>query len=402
MAAKPRRVAVVGWGGLPWRSRYPDKMYTELAYEATKRALDDAGLTIHDIDSSVHNAYCEVSMRQQIVDGFVNDYLGLRGKPAIRTTEGASSCRCIRVAYSEIASGMSDVVLVVAYMKSTDYIDPETLDRGEGAMWSQQMSTDQVWVGPLTILPMALSVHYLTTHMERFGSPTLEQLAKVSVKNHKNALVNPDAQVKLDVTVEDVLNSRIIAWPNTMYMCCLYGEGGQALILASEERAREITDTPIWITGVGSSTERMTQGMTREEFGRLLTIEQSGKRAYEMAGITNPLKEFDVAEVHDIFTGLEIMQYEELGFCELGEGGRLVDEGVTEKTGELPVNPSGGRTAAGHIGGVSGVYSVGQVALQLKEKAGEMQVPIKAGRGLVATIDGNCAHSDVVILERDR
>lgn len=120
-----------------------------------------------------------------------------------------------------------------------------------------------------------------------------------------------------------------------------------------------------------------------------------------MAGITSPLEELDVAEVHDLYSGLEILAYEELGFCPLGEGGRLIDEGVVEKEGTLPVNPSGGRVACGHIAGPSEVYSLGEVALQLREDAGQRQVKISRGKGLVQTIGGPGASlGAVVILER--
>jgi len=224
-------------------------------------------------------------------------------------------------------------------------------------------------------------------------------LGKASAKNHKNALVNPEAQLKINISPEDVMNSRIIAWPTTMYQCCLYSDGAAALILASEEKAKEITDTPIWISGIAVSsyyTARFESG----NIGRLIGVEEAGKRAYNMAGIKNPLNELDLMEIHDLVTGCEILMYEELGLCERGDGGRLIDEGKVEKDGILPVNPSGGRVAAGHVGGVSGIYSTACVVRQLKEQAGAMQVSIKNGRGLVEANDGLSGLVGVAILER--
>lgn len=397
-----RKVAVVGVGQLPFRSRYPDKLYIELAYEATKRALEDARISIQDIDSAVYSVYCEIMMRQQIADCQIHDYIGLSGKTGLRVAAGASTGgHAMRVAFAEVASGMSDVVLLLGVQKGSDVIDPVTMDRGEGLMMSQGLSADQIWLSQLTCLPPAMWAHIVVQHMEKYGNPTLEQMARVSVKNHKNALVNPFAQVKVDLTVEDVLNSRLIAWPSTMYMCCLYGECAAAVILASEEKAREITDKPIWVTGVGACNEQSVPEQPPERMGTMPAVSGAARMAYKMAGISNPIDELDLVELHDLITGIECLNYEDLGLCGPGECGRLIDEGITEKAGKLPVNPSGGRTACGHIAGVSGIYSIGEVALQLREEAGTRQVAIRKGRGLIETMgSGIASHAAVIVLER--
>jgi len=397
-----REVALIGVGQLPFRARYVEYDYRELAFLATRNVLADAGISIGEVDSAVYGIYSDLLMRQQTSDCMIHDYLGLRGKPGLRVTSGASTgAYALRAAYCEVASGLSDIVLLLGVQKSADLINPESGHRGEGIMMSESITHDVIWQHRYTPMPPAAWGVILIAHMEKYGGPTPEQIAKVSVKNHRNALVNPNAQLKMELTVEEVLNSRIIAWPTTMYECCLFSEGAAAVILAEAEKAKALCDKPIWIRGVGTCHETAIPDMSEEAIGRTLAISGAARQAYRMAGITSPLEELDVAEVHDLYSGLEILAYEELGFCPLGEGGRLIDEGVVEKEGTLPVNPSGGRVACGHIAGPSEVYSLGEVALQLRGDAGQRQVKISRGKGLVQTVGGPGASlGAVVILER--
>lgn len=394
-----RRVAIIGVGQLPFRTRYPDKMYTELAFDAVKAALEDACLTNKDIESAVYSVYCDALMRQSTSDLIIHDYLGLNGKPGVRVADGAaSSAYATRVGYNEVASGMSEIVLVVGVQKSQDVIDLQTMHRGDAIFQAESQTDDVIWENPFTIYPWGL---VLTAHIAKYHTPTEKQIAKVAVKNHHNAMDNPNAQLHMEVSLEDVLNSRIIGWPTTMYESCLYGESAAAIILASEERAKEITDKPIWIAGIGSCHHNSTTEMNLENAGKLWAVYGAAKQAYKMAGIHDPIHELDLIELNDLTAGIEIISYEELSLCPLGEGGRLVDEGKVEKTGQLPVNPSGGRIANGHIAGVSGVHSVGEVALHLREEAGRRQVKIRSGRGMVSTLGGGYAGlSAAVILGR--
>ena len=397
-----RRVAIVGLGCLPFRSRYPEHSAPELAFDATELALRDAGLEIADVDSAVYAIYSDMLMRQQTPETMIHEYLGMVGKPAVRITAGASTgTHAIKAAYADIAAGLSEVALVVGVQKSGDLINPETLHRGEGTMMSESITHDVIWQHPYTPFPPAAWGLILTAHMNRWGGPTEEQMARVSVKNHQNALRNPYAQLKLPLTVDQVLGWRLIAWPTTMYEACLFSEGGAAVILASSERVAALTEAPIWITGVGTSHDASAPRIDEEWFGRLASIHFATKAAYRMAGIQDPVSDLDVIELHDLFAGLEILAYEELGLSKVGEGGRLVDEGIVELTGSLPVNPSGGRLACGHIAGPSEVYSVAEVATQLRGQAGERQVRLQKGRGLVSAVGGQCASiAATIVLER--
>ena len=396
-----RRVAVVGVGQLPYRSRYADKTYLALAYEATKRALLDAKLETKDVDAVTYGIYCPVYLRQEQPDIFLQDYLGMQGKPSLRVSAGAATGGCaVYAAYNQVASGMADIVLLLAVQKASDPFDFYTKSRWDGYR-KTSMSGEMTWQkGVIAAGPVPIStVACLFPHLEKYGGPTEEQVAKVSVKNHQNALTNPNAQLKINLTVQDVLNSRIIAWPTTMYECCLYSDGAAALILASEEKAKAIADTPIWITGAATSYYSLHR-LEPHMLGRMLGVAEAAKRAYGQAGIKDPLNELDVIELQDLTSGLEIIAYEELGLCKLGEGGRLVDEGIVYKDGKLPVNPRGGCVACGHVAGVCEVSSMADVVLQLQERAGGIQVPIEKGKGLVETICGVVSMSSATIFER--
>lgn len=381
-----RRVAIVGVGQIPFRSRYPDKTLYELAFEAARRAFQDAGIAARDVDCAVYSVYADLLNRQTTPDVMLQEYLGLNGKSGVRVTDGAaSSAYAARVGYAEVASGLSDIVLVLGVQKCLDVYEPRTGHRPDAALTLESWTLDVTWELPYTVMPWGL---VLMAHMARYGTPTEQQIAKVAVKNHVNALKNPNAHLHIAVTEEEVLRSRLISWPTTMYEACLYGECAAAVVLTSEERARELSAKPVWVAGVGSCHHNCNTEMSLESAGRLWPVWGSAQQAYRMAGITDPLAQLDLVELNDLVSGIEILSYEELGLCPLGEGGRLVDEGVTEVGGALPVNPSGGRIAAGHIAGVSGVYSVGEVALQLRGDAGGRQVAIRRGRGLVSALGG--------------
>lgn len=396
-----RKVAIVGVGTVPWRSRYEDKTWLALGFEATKNALDDAHLVKEDIDLAIYSTFCELMLRQQIMCYIIHEYLGLQAKPSLRTNAaGAADIASLYTGFCEVASGMSDIVLILAIQKGQDLYCKETRSRGDGFLRGISFALDTTWfqqVVPGTAALMTAAL--LVPHMEKYGSPTLEQLARVSVKNHRNALVNPEAQLKIELSVEDVLNSRIIAWPTTMYQCCLYSDSAAALILASEEKAKEITDKPIWISGIAECSYPSMR-FEDSSLGRITGLDMAARKAYAMAGIKNPMNELDVAEIYDLISGVEILSYEELGFCGRGEGGRLIEEGIVEKSGTLPVNPTGGRVAAGHVGGVSAAYSTATVVRQLKEEAGTIQVPIRRGKGLVDCMDGYGSICGVAILQR--
>jgi acetyl-CoA acetyltransferase len=208
-------------------------------------------------------------------------------------------------------------------------------------------------------------------HMAKYGT-TKEQYGRVAVKNHNNGNRNPHAQYRERYSLEEILASPMVAEPLTRLMCAPIGDGAAAAILVSGEKVRQYTTKPIWVRG-----SALVTGSDRpsEDGG---TATRAAQRALEMAGMT--IQDIDVLEVHDASAPAELMLYEELGLCAEGEGGRLIDEGITEIGGRLPVNTSGGLITKGHPVGATGVSQVYEIWLQLRGEAGDRQVKrAKAG-----------------------
>lgn len=380
----------MGVGLIPWRVRYADKTYYELALDVTKAALKDAGIASRDVDHVVWGLsdLMVAWVRQCCPSTTMQDYIGMAGKSSVHVSAGAvTGAMAVRQGMIEILSGMSEITLVVGSGKGMDLWDPRQQKRSSAFLKAIMLDLDTNWEVPVEPLAAANFGFAVQAHIDRFGSPTQAQMAKVSIKNHGNALTNPLAQSGIALTMDEVMNSRRVAGPLKLYDCCLYSEGAGALILASEDKAREICRNPIWIEGVGASNERSYMP-DFDNLGRLMCQHQSAERAYAMAGIKDPLAELDFIETHDLLTGVELMSYAELGLCKPGEGGRLIDEGFTEKTGPMPVNPSGGMIGCGHVAGCSGISRIGEIVQQLRGQAGGTQVPINEGRAIFSAIGG--------------
>ncbi|MBI4763019.1 MAG: thiolase family protein [Deltaproteobacteria bacterium] len=396
-----RKVGIVGMGTTKFKARWIDKTYYELAFDAARMAMEDAGLSRLDIDCAVYGIYNDFFQRQYQPDAFVHDYLGLGLKPMVRVNSGgATGGAALRIGYAEVASGLYDICLVLGVEKCADCYNyefqaatPEVL---RAILYTADMTYDNP-AGRTAASGFALAV---IAHREKYGNPTDEQMAKVSVKNHFNATQNPIAQSPKILTVEEVLNSKKIVEPFHFYDNCLYTEGSSAVILASEEVARKLTPKPVWISGLGASTDYVMPG-NRPNIYTFESSRLAAKKSFEMAGITNPLEELDLAELHDAFTGTEIMAYEDCFFCEEGQGGRLIDEEVVMAGGILPVNLSVGLIGCGHAVVSTGIMQTYEVALHLRGEAGARQVK-NARRGLVQSIGGTlCTWTVCLVLERE-
>lgn len=220
--------------------------------------------------------------------------------------------------------------------------------------------------------------------MEKYGT-TREQLAKVSVKNHLNGLLNPYAQFQIRLSVEEILNSPMIADPLTLYSCCPNSDGAAALILCSEEKMKNQIKNRCKVK-IAASVLRTGTYENQRDITAWECEKRAAQEAFQMASL-GP-EDMDVVEVHDAFTISEIIHYEGLGLCPPGEGGRLIDEGVTELSGRIPVNPSGGLLSKGHPVGASGVAQVVEIVWQLRGDTGKRQVK-DARVGLAQIMGGN-------------
>jgi acetyl-CoA C-acetyltransferase len=217
------------------------------------------------------------------------------------------------------------------------------------------------------------------------------------VKNHYHGSLNPKAQMQKEITIENVLTSRVIAWPLKLYDCSLITDGASCVILTRPELAKKYTDQPVHIIGSGQASD--TIGLyERKSLTSLTSAKLAAKTAYEMAGITP--KDVDIAEVHDCFTIVELMAYEDLGFCRDGEGGKLIESGETRLGGKIPVNTSGGLKAKGHPVGATGTAQAYEIYLQLTGQADRRQVK-DARVGLTHNVGGSGATAAVHIYRSD-
>lgn len=237
---------------------------------------------------------------------------------------------------------------------------------------------------------------FAQSHMHEFGT-TREQLLQVAVKNHYYGARNPNALFQKEITIEKALQSDPVSDPFQVYDCCANADGAACVILASEEIAGKLPGPVIWLDGLGCATASMSV-LRRPNLVGLPSAVEASRIAYEMAGIGPG--DIKVAEVHDCFTIAEIMAYEDLGFCERGAGGRFIEDKQSYIGGRTPVNVDGGLKAKGHPIGATGVSMTVEIVKQLREEAGERQVP-NADVGLTHNVGGIGQYCFVQILRRD-
>ncbi len=333
------KVGIVGVGQTKFGKR-TDSSARELAFEAYREAMADAELLPKEIEALIVCSGTHYD-NQRSPAGVMAEYLGLNPKPTFHVEAAcASSGVGVRTAWSLISSGLHDVVAVVGFQKMTELASDqiqEVMGRSGDVMWESPF-------GPTMPSYYAL---YARAHMETYGT-TEEQLAKVAVKNRHYGAKNPNAMFQKEITEGDVLGSRVISSPLKLYDCCANADGATCIILANAKRARKITDSPVWVTGLGLASSSMSV-TGRQKFTSFECTVNAARQAYKMAKIS--AKQIDVAEVHDSFTSAEIINYEDLGFCKPGSGGKLIEEGQTYLGGKIPVNLDGGLLAKGHPGG---------------------------------------------------
>ena len=314
------------------------------------------------------------------------DWTGLLGIPATRTEAAcASSGVALRSGIYAVMSGLADVVIVGGVEKMTHRSTAEVTEY-------LAMASDYPFEQFHGITFPGLFALMATAHMHAYGT-TQEQMAKVAVKNHHHASLNPKAHLQKEITVENVMASKVVAWPLKMYDCSLITDGASCIILTKPELANKYTDQPVHIIGSGQASDSI--GLyERTSLTSLLSAKLAAKTAYEMASVKP--SEIQVAEVHDCFTYVELMSYEDLGFCPVGKSGQLIDSGQTCLGGQLPVNTSGGLKAKGHPVGATGTAQTYEVYLQLTGQADKRQVKdVKVG--LTHNVGGSGATAAVHI-----
>lgn len=375
------RIAIVGVGQTKHEARKIQDSFADMVYEAVKMALEDAGMGVDQVDNVIttSNDFWDGRTISSMATG---DVSGARGKN-VSCVEGDGTFGAF-YGMTRILSGSYGTTLVTAYSKGSESESPMITNAAFDPIYMRCLGLDLVTACALQA----------RRYMKRYGI-TEEEMAVISVKNHLNALSNPNAHLGLKITVDDVMKSRKVSDPLKLLDCSPVSDGAACIILANEERARKITDKPVWVKGVSFCADAYLLG--DRDLAECKALEKAARKAYGMAGIRDPRREIDVAEVYDAFTYQESMWTEGLGFCGPGEGGKLAVSGATAKGGDIPVNPSGGLLGA-HPVIAGGLIRMVEAVRQIRGEAGAMQVKDKVKIALAHGVNGVCGQSHCVWL----
>jgi acetyl-CoA C-acetyltransferase len=380
-----RDVAIVGTGQTHHQNIIKDANMVDMVDIAVNRALEDAGLTMKDIDA-VLIGNMEHFEGINNVDMWQVDGTGSYMKHGMKiTTGGTSGSTVAMAAYYHIKSGLFDTVLAIGWEKQSEGDTTTSLITAADPIWERAATA-----GALGCFG-AWSYWFMTDY-----NLTLEQAAKVAAKNRQNGLKNPYAHLKLDITVEDVMKSPMLAFPIRQLDMCPASDGAAALIYASGDKAKKITDKPVWVAAAATAHDMGFAGDV-PAYTNLRSLSTVAKKVYRKAGIKDPSKDIDVFEAYEPSSWSELSIYEALGVCEPGKCGELIDSGKTYLDGEMPFNPSGGVLCTNCIG-ASAMLRVVEAAIQIRGQGGDRQV--EGVETAMATGFGGNWWSDAHILKK--
>jgi acetyl-CoA C-acetyltransferase len=365
-----RNVAVVGAGVFPF-GRHHDLLYVEMGRDAVNDAIEDSGIDRKEIESCYVGTTGGVGVGHEIVNE-----TGIIGIPITRVENACvSGSNAFRMAWMDVALGISNISLVVGIEKMKDVSMGEVAGGAGRFKVEMKAMAKNISMASLGLAGppgyFALAAH---RHMAEFGT-TKEDLASVTVKSRGNAHNNPKAEYQNIMTVDEVLNDKMINPPLTRSQCCPKTDGAAAVIIVSEQLAKKYTDTPVWV-----KASAMTSSIIMDLLSNLSAMPnvESSKTAYSMAKVE--AKDFyknGFAEVHDCFSISEILHYEDFGWVKKGEGPKILNEGITQIDGDLPINPSGGLLSCGHPLGATGVRQIAEVLFQMRKdkEVAKRQIP---------------------------
>ena len=386
-----REVAIVGIGCTKFGEMW-DKSFRDLFIEAGLMALEDAGMSGADVEALYGgNMSSGVFIEQEHVGALIADYSGLisNSVPSTRVEAAcASGGLALRSGIIAVASEYHDIVISAGIEKMTD-VGPEK------AMDALAAAADREWEAAVGATFPGLYAMMARAHMNEFGT-TREQLAQVAVKNHYHGSMNPKAQFRNRITIAAVINSPLVADPLRLFDCSPITDGAAAVILVPAERAREFTDTPIYVKAAAQASDTISLH-DRRSLTSIDATRIAADRAFKTARLQR--SNIDVAEVHDCFTIAEIMAIEDLAFFEKGRGGPATLAGETAIGGKIPINTSGGLKACGHPVGATGIKQAVEIVEQLRGTAGKRQVE-GAEVGLTHNVGGTGGTVVVHILAR--
>jgi acetyl-CoA C-acetyltransferase len=340
----------------------------ELACEPSVQLIRESGISAKEIDAVLFSS-CATDQYSSVI---ISEMLGIYPRISYRVDNLCNSgTNAVASAFAIIASGLCNTVLVVGAEKADSPGNKLVWDVSRGSF----------------MFPVHWAAIFAKAHMRKYGT-TEEQMAMVSVKNHKNAAKNDHALFRKEVTLQEVMNSKKIASPIKLLDCSASCEGASAILLVSEEKARSL-DNPVFIKGIGQQTTSASFAKATPDLTTIEAARRAAHTAFEMSH--TKLSQIDVAELHDAFTILEILGYEDLGFAKKGEGGKFVNQE------QIVINPRGGIIGCGHPVGATGVAQVAEIASQLAGKAGKRQVK-NCKTGLVHNLAAAGSSASVIVM----
>ena len=352
-----RDVFVAGVGMIRF-GRYKDRDVPDLGAEAALLALKDAGLGIRDVELMA--AGCLFQANAMVGQRILQE-IGQTGIPVVNVANAcATGSTAFREAWMAVASGAHEVALCVGVEQMGKMGLLGNPGGGSGVRTEGVIGSG--------LMPAVFGQAGME-HMRRYGT-TPAQFAKVAVKNHRHSTRNPLSQYQVEVSLEDVLAARMVAYPNTLYMCCPTGDGAAAAVVVGPEKARQLGAKVKVRASVLTSDPWTERDLTFPDVSTL--TRNAAAQAYEKAGLG--AADLDLVELHDCFATAELLHYENLGLCGEGEAGRMIDEGETAHGGRIPVNVSGGLLSKGHPLGATGVAGIFEVTSHLRGSAGARQV----------------------------
>jgi acetyl-CoA C-acetyltransferase len=383
-----RDVAIIGASQTKFGELW-DSSFRELISQAGLGAMEDANLSGADLEAMfVGNMSAGLFVGQEHIAALISDSMGMNPIPCTRVEAAcASGGLALRQGIMAVASGYHDVVVSAGVEKMTDVVD---------ATPAIATASDQEWEAQQGATFPSLYAMIAQRHMYEYGT-TREQLAMMSVVNHKNASNNPNAQFPFEISVDKVLASSPVADPLTLLDCSPVSDGAAAIVICAAERAKEFTDTPIYVKASAQSSGTIALH-SRKDITTLDATIAASRKAYDMAGVT--VKDIDATEVHDCFSINGLLAIEDLGFAKKGEGGKVLEEGQTNIDGDCPINPSGGLKARGHPLGATGIAQAAEIVWQLRGEAGKRQVD-GAEIGMTHNVGGTGGTCAVHIFGRD-
>lgn len=375
------RVGIISVAQTKYHPNRTDVNEEELSYEAIKQVLEETGLSLSDIDSAVtcsQDFWDGRTISSMNIQHVVGAHLGHEDNIS------EDGINAVYAAMAQILSGRQDIVLVEAHTKESQADKSLVENAAFDAIFMRQLGLDFTSAAALQA----------KRYMYKYGI-TAEQCAMVAVRNRANAKNNPLAQEPMDITVDDVLGSKMLVSPIRLLDTKPISDGACAMIMTTEARAKKLTKNPVWIMGASNCYE--THYLGDRDLADCEALMKAAKKAYSMAGINNPLRQIDVAEISTEYSYQEPLWLEGLGFCDRGDGGKLVESRSIKMRGNLPVNPSGG-VLPGNPNGVAGMARVVEAVLQLRGEAGDRQIK-GAKVALAHGYTGICGqHQAVMIL----